>query len=108
MQVSLRSSEAIQSFLLTLRERAANFAGTPPDGLQQIFINEYAPGAGIGWHRDKPMLEEVVRISFGASCTLRLRRKHGSEWERASSDVRPRTAYHLRGASRLEWEQMVP
>ena len=76
--------------------------------MQQILINEYAPGAGIGWHRDKSMFEDVVAISLGSTCSLRLRRRQGSAWERAAQEVRPRSAYLLRGPVRREWEHSVP
>jgi alkylated DNA repair dioxygenase AlkB len=105
---TLRDSNPIPPFLLPLRERAAAFAGVSPDGLQQILINEYAPGAGIGWHRDKPMFEDVVAISLLSPCVLRLRRRQGAGWERASQEIRPRSAYLLRGPSRREWEHSVP
>ena len=74
---TLHDSDAIPPFLLPLRQRAAGFAGIAADGLQQILINEYAPGAGIGWHRDKPMFEDVVAISLSSACVLRFRRKAG-------------------------------
>jgi alkylated DNA repair dioxygenase AlkB len=47
-----------------LRERAAEFAGVPAQSLQQVLVTEYAPGAAIGWHRDKPMFEDVIALSF--------------------------------------------
>lgn len=105
---TLRDSDPIPSFLLPLREEAAAFAGVAADGLQQILINEYASGAGVGWHRDKPMFEDVVAISLSSPCILRLRRKQGARWERASQQIRPRSAYLLRGAARREWEHSVP
>ena len=105
---TLRDSDAIPPFLLPLREQAAAFAAVSADGLQQILINEYAPGAGIGWHRDKPTFEDVIAISLSSPCVLRLRRKQGASWERASQDVQPRSAYLLRGPSRREWEHSVP
>ena len=105
---TLRHSDPIPPFLLPLRRHAAGFAGVPEEGLQQILINEYAPGAGIGWHRDKPMFEEVIGISFGAPSILRLRRKRGADWERAACNINPRSAYFLRGSSRREWEHSVP
>src|SRR6516225_4754560 len=83
----LRDSEPIPPFLLPLRARAAAFAGISPESLQQVLINQYAPGAGIGWHRDKAMFGDVVAVSLAAPCTLRLRRKHGNGWERASVQV---------------------
>ena len=78
------------------------------EGLQQILINEYALGAGIGWHRDKAMFEDVIAVSLASPSTLRLRRKDGADWERASQILRPRSAYLLRGPSRREWEHSVP
>ena len=39
---------------------------------------------------------------------LRLRRRQGSGWERAAQEVRPRSAYLLRGPVRREWEHSVP
>jgi alkylated DNA repair dioxygenase AlkB len=104
----LQPSNPIPPFLLSLRERAAAFANVPSDTLQQVLINEYAPGAGIGWHRDKAMFEDVIAISLRASCTLRLRREQGGGWERATQTVHPRSAYLLRGPVRREWEHSVP
>ncbi len=60
----LRESEPLPNFLLPLRARAATCFDLPTEGLQQILVTEYAPGAGIGWHRDKPMFEDVLAISF--------------------------------------------
>ena len=104
----LQPSNPIPPFLFTLRERAAAFANVPSDTLQQVLINEYAPGAGIGWHLDKAMFEDVIAISLGGSCTLRLRREQGGGWERAAQTVDPRSAYLLRGPVRREWEHSVP
>jgi alkylated DNA repair dioxygenase AlkB len=105
---SLRDSEAIPPFLLPLRDRAAAFADVAPEGLKQILINKYPPGAGIGWHRDKPMFEDIIAISLSSPCVLRFRRKQGTGWQRAAKDVRPRSAYLLRGQSRRDWEHSVP
>ena len=104
----LRESDPIPAFLLPLREQAAAFAGVPAEGLQQILINEYAPGAGIGWHRDKAMFEDIIAVSLASPSTLRLRRKDGTGWQRASQILQPRSAYLLRGPSRREWEHSVP
>jgi alkylated DNA repair dioxygenase AlkB len=87
---SLRDSDAIPPFPLPLRDRAAAFADVAPEGLQQILINKYPPGAGIGWHRDKPMFEDIIAISLSSPCVLRFRRKQGTGWQRATIDVRPR------------------
>ncbi len=104
----LRDSEPIPPFLLPLRARAAAFAGVSPDSLQQVLINQYAPGAGIGWHHDKPMFGDVIAASLAAPCTLRLRRRDGNGWGRASVQVQPRSAYLLRGEVRWDWQHSIP
>jgi alkylated DNA repair dioxygenase AlkB len=105
---TLRDSPALPSFLLTLREQAAAFAALPPDGLQQVLVTEYAAGAGIGWHRDKPMFQDVVAVSFLSPCTLRFRRRDGAGWERAARTAASRSAYVLRGPARWEWQHSIP
>ena len=105
---TLRGSDAIPSFLLPLREQAAACAAVSADSLQQILVTEYAPGAGIGWHRDKAMFEDVVAVSLLSSCTLRFRRKDAAGWERAACAVQPGSAYVLRGPSRRDWEHSIP
>jgi alkylated DNA repair dioxygenase AlkB len=104
---ALRESDPIPPFLLPLRAAAATFAGITAESLQQAMITEYRPGAGIGWHRDKAMFDDVVALSLGAACTLRFRRKHEGGWERASAPLQPRSAYLLRGPSRQVWEHSI-
>lgn len=104
----LRESAALPSFLLPLREKAAGFAALPAASLQQILVTEYAADAGIGWHRDKAMFEDVVAISFLSPCLLRFRRRAGAGWERAARAVAPRSAYLLRGPARQAWQHSVP
>jgi alkylated DNA repair dioxygenase AlkB len=104
----LRQSDAVPPFLLPLRAAAAEFADVPAEGLQQILVTEYAPGAGIGWHRDRSMFEDVIALSFLSPCTMRFRRKHLGGWDRASREIRPRSAYLLRGAARRDWQHSVP
>ncbi len=104
----LREAGALPSFLVPVRERAAAFAGLDPAALEHALLIEYAPGAGIGWHRDRPAFEDVIGISLNASCTFRLRRKTGRDWERRTLTAQPRSAYLLRGPSRTEWEHSIP
>lgn len=104
----LSESEPIPDFLEPLKAAAAAFAGLSAEDFQQALITEYAPGAGIGWHRDKPMFEDVVAFSLLAPCTLRLRHRHGAGWTRRSLDIAPRSAYLLRGSSRFDWEHSIP
>ncbi len=104
---ALRSADAMPDFLEPLKQIAAGFSGIPAQDLQQALVTEYAPGAGIGWHRDKPMFEDVVALSFLAPCVLRLRRREGTGWVRQSVPVAPRSGYLLRGPSREEWEHSI-
>ena len=97
----------IPDFLLPLRRRAAEFAGLAPDALVQALIIRYDSGAGIGWHRDRPVFEHVVGISLGTPATLRLRRRTESGFERASLPLAPRSIYHLSGPARHDWEHGI-
>lgn len=103
----IRAVTPIPDFLLGLRERAAAVAHLAPEMLEQALVTEYAAGAAIGWHRDKPMFDEVIALSFLSACRLRLRRRTGRGWERHNIDVRPRSAYQLRGPVRRDWEHSI-
>jgi alkylated DNA repair dioxygenase AlkB len=104
----LTETSGIPRELLTLREKAARFAGRDPQTFQQALVTEYARGAGIGWHKDKPMFGDVVGVSLLAPCNFRLRRKTGASWQRASLTAEPRSAYLLSGPSRTVWEHSIP
>src|SRR5436190_2328549 len=73
----------LPDWLTPIRERAAAFAGLPPERLVQAMVTEYDIGAPIGWHRDRPQFEDIIGISLLSSCTFRFRRKSGAGWERA-------------------------
>ena len=103
----LRKADDIPEFLLPLRRRAAFFAHLEPDAFQHALVTEYGPGAGIGWHRDKAVFGEVVGISLLAEGVLRFRRKAGSKWERVNVLTEPRSAYHLTGPARTEWQHSI-
>lgn len=95
-------------FLVRLRAKIADSFDRPADAFQQVLINEYRPGAGIGWHRDKPQFDEVVGVSLLAPCAFRFRRRSGKTWDRRSLTVEPRSAYLLSGPSRTVWEHSIP
>lgn len=101
-------TEPIPAFLLPLRDRAARFAGLDGEALAQALVLEYPPGAAIGWHKDRPVFDDVVGVSLLSPCTFRFRRKNGSRWERKSLVAEPRSIYLLRGPSRTEWEHSIP
>lgn len=103
----LRKIEDIPEFLLPLRARAALFAGLEAESLSHALVTEYAPGAGIGWHRDRPVFGEVIGISLLSACVLRFRRKSEGKWERVNVPAEPRSAYHLSGPARLVWQHSI-
>ena len=96
-----------------LRRLAATFANLEPASLEQTLVTEYRRGAGIGWHRDKPVFGQVVGVSLLAPCVIRFRRKsieaqkNRPAWERVNVVAQSRSAYLLSGPSRFEWEHSI-
>jgi DNA oxidative demethylase len=103
----LSPTAPIPDWLQPLRERAARFAGLPPDELVQSHLIRYDVGAGIGWHRERPVFEHVLGISLGAPAMMRFRRRRGTGFERTSAPLAPRSIYHLTGAARHLWEHSI-
>lgn len=104
---SFAPAEPIPDWLLPLRAKAAAFAGVSPEDFVHALLVRYDPGAGIGWHRDRPVFETVVGVSLGARAVLRFRRRREVGFERASIDLEPRSAYRLSGPARHEWEHSI-
>jgi alkylated DNA repair dioxygenase AlkB len=104
---AMHEAKPIPDFLRPLRDRAAEFADLTPAALEHALVTEYAPGAGIGWHRDRPVFADVIGVSLLAPCRFRLRRKQGDTWQRAALDLQPRSAYLLRGSVRYEWQHSI-
>lgn len=104
---SFAPTEPIPDWLEPLRESAAHFAGLSPGDFVHVLLARYEPGAGIGWHRDRDVFENVVGISFGTPATLRFRRRKPNGFERANLDVAPRSAYLLSGEVRWDWEHRI-
>lgn len=103
----LEPADPLPGFLRALADRAADWAGLPPEAIAQALITEYRPGAGIGWHRDRPQYGQVVGLSFGAPCRLRFRRRDGAGWARRAVDLPPGSAYRLDGPARWDWEHGI-
>lgn len=94
-------------WVVSVRQRAADFAGLDADQLVQVLLIRHDPGAGIGWHKDRPAFEHVVGISLGCACDLRLRRRRPGGFDRRSVSLPPRSAYHLTGEARHQWEHSI-
>ena len=100
----------LPGWLLDLRERLAALAGMEARAFGQALLIRYDPGAGIGWHRDRPAFGHVVGVSLGAPATMRFRRRRvegGGRFERRHLPLTPRGAYHLDGEARHEWEHSI-
>lgn len=103
----LNAAEPLPAFLEPAREAAADFAGVDPAAIEHAMVTEYAPGAGIGWHRDRPEFDKVIGLSFVSPAVLRLRRKDGDGWRRASLPLAPGSAYLLDGPARTDWQHSI-
>jgi alkylated DNA repair dioxygenase AlkB len=107
----------VPAFLSALRERLAAWAQVPADAFAMALINEYQPGAPIGWHRDAPQYDLVAGVSLLSACRMKLR-PYVSPSAAAAARVRrvathelelePRSAYLMAGAARQEFEHHIP
>jgi alkylated DNA repair protein (DNA oxidative demethylase) len=101
-------ADPIPDWLLPIRERMASFAALDPELLIQALLIRYDPGAGIGWHRDRPIYDHVLGLSLGAPAEMRFRHRRGErDFERVSLSLDPRAAYHIAGEARHDWEHSI-
>ena len=94
-------------WLRSIRDRAAAFAGLDPEVLVQALLIRYDTGAGIGWHRDRPIYDHVIGISLREPATMRFRRRRANGFDRVSMLLDPRGGYHMSGPARYEWEHSI-
>ncbi|WP_246167109.1 alpha-ketoglutarate-dependent dioxygenase AlkB [Sphingomonas piscis] len=104
---SFMRADPFPDWLVAVRDKAAAFAGLSSDAFIHALLARYDPGAGIGWHRDRPVFEQVVGISLGSPATLRFRQRTSTGFKRASLHVAPRSSYLLSGPARHEWEHSI-
>ena len=107
----------IPEFLFPLRARIAEWAGIEPDAFAMALINEYRPGAPIGWHRDAPQYGIIGGVSLLAPCRMKLRKyvapkdlQPGSAPRKTTHELEllPRSAYLITGPSRSQYEHSIP
>lgn len=94
-------------WLLALRDELAPLAGLDPAMLAAALLIRYDPGAGIGWHRDRPQYDDVIGLSLGAPAAMRLRRRTATGFERRTLELPPRSLYRLSGEVRWDWEHSI-
>ena len=103
----MKPADPVPNWLDPIRTTAATWAGLSSGDLVQALITEYAPGAGIGWHRDRPEYGVVLGVSFASSCVLRMRRREDDRWARAAIPLEPRSIYRLTGDARDLWQHRI-
>jgi hypothetical protein len=111
------SSPPVPEFLLPLRDRIAAWAGTDGDAFAMALINEYRPGAPIGWHRDAPQYDIVAGVSLLSSSRMKFRpyvrpqtRPTAGARRTATHEIllEQRSAYLMTGESRSAYEHHIP
>jgi DNA oxidative demethylase len=102
----------IPEFLVTLRERIAEFTKCSPAEFAEVLVTEYPAGAGIGWHRDAPAFDFIVGISLLSECTMKFRPWPPTRTPQPQKSVslllEPRSIYVLRGPVRTQWQHHIP
>jgi alkylated DNA repair dioxygenase AlkB len=104
---SFAPAEPFPGWLQPLRARAAAFASLDPNEIVHALLARYDSGAGIGWHRDRPVFDKVIGVSLGAPAVLRFRQRTDAGFQRVELPVEPRSAYLLTGDARHEWEHRI-
>ena len=109
----------IPDFLLPLRERVAELANRDAAEFAMALINEYPPGAPIGWHRDAPQYDIVAGVSLLSPCRMKFRPYISPSAAAAASHATRRTATHgitlepcsaylIAGDARSRYEHHIP
>ena len=110
--------QPIPQFLMPLRIRIAQWANVDPQAFAMALINEYRPGAPIGWHRDAPQYGIVAGVSLLSTCRMKFRpyvrpgAQQTAEGRRRSAtheiQLERRSAYLMTRESRSAYEHHIP
>jgi alkylated DNA repair dioxygenase AlkB len=103
----LAEAPPLPDWLIDLRDKLVPKVAIDPAAFRAALLIRYDPGAGIGWHRDRPQYEEVLGLSLSARCVLRLRRRTETGFDRRSVDLPQRSLYLLSGEVRRKWEHSI-
>ncbi len=104
---SFSRTEVLPDWLEPIRAKVAAFAGLQPDDFVHVLLARYDSGAGIGWHRDRDVFEQVVGVSLSTMATLRFRQRTATGFRRVSVEVAPRSAYLIANEARWDWEHSI-
>jgi alkylated DNA repair dioxygenase AlkB len=114
------ASAELPDFLMPLRARVAEWAQVDVDTFAMALVNEYRPGAPIGWHRDAPQYDIVAGVSLMSVCRMKFRpyvfvppgstKAKGTPPRRATyeQELLRRSAYLMTGAARAKYEHSIP
>lgn len=110
-------SPPLPAFLLPVRDLVAAWAEVPASAFEMALINEYSPGAPIGWHRDAPQYEIVAGLSLLGACRMRFRPYVSPALTAPPAarrvathevELEPRSAYLMTGEARHSFEHHIP
>jgi alkylated DNA repair dioxygenase AlkB len=112
-----RVSPPLPAFLFPMRVRIAQWANVDANTFAMALINEYPPGAPIGWHRDAPQYGIVAGVSLLTACRMVFReyvppnrpREPGTKRHTTHEvALEPRSAYLMTGPARRDYEHHIP
>ena len=108
----------LPAFLLSLRDKAADWARVDAQAFAMALVNEYPPGAPIGWHRDAPQYDIVAGVSLLSSCRMKFRPylspaalpSRGGSPRKTTHEItlERRSAYLLTAEARNAYEHHIP
>jgi alkylated DNA repair protein (DNA oxidative demethylase) len=104
---SFMPADPLPSWLASLKFKAAQFGNVDPEEFVHALVTRYDPGAGIGWHRDRPQFGKVVGITLVGRATLRFRLRQQTGFRRAKLELERRSAYLLVDEARAIWEHGI-
>lgn len=100
-------TESFPEFLMSVRERAAQFAGIPAASLVEGMVTEYSLGAPIGWHRDAPQFGTIIGVSLASTSRMRFK-PYKAEGKPVTLALQPRSIYVMRGPARWKFQHSIP
>jgi DNA oxidative demethylase len=104
----LTAADPIPLEFAEIRARSAALMKIDPLAWAEALVTEYAPGAGIGWHRDAPAFGLVASISLAGGCRMRFQTGTGAARMSSALELPPRSIYVLTGEARTSWQHMIP
>jgi alkylated DNA repair dioxygenase AlkB len=113
------ATRPLPEFLMPLRRTVAAWAGVDADAFAMALVNEYPPGAPIGWHRDAPQYGIVAGVSLLSACRMKFRPYVRPRSQAASPPggrriathevaLERRSGYLMTGESRNAFEHHIP